>query len=38
MKTFKMPYALVDESESPKQRTLMSIAGREVSRSCVTNP
>jgi hypothetical protein len=36
MKTFTMPFALVSESESPKQKTLMSIAGREVRRACVT--
>jgi hypothetical protein len=36
MKTFTMPFAVISESSSPKQRTLMSIAGREVKRSCVT--
>ena len=35
MKTFTMPFALVSESESPKERTLMAIAGREVRRACV---
>ncbi len=34
-KTFTMPFAVVSESESPKERTLMSIAGREVRRACV---
>jgi hypothetical protein len=38
MKTFTMPYALVSQSESPKQKTTMSIAGREVRRACVTAP
>jgi hypothetical protein len=34
--SFEMPYALVAESESPKQRTFLSMAGREVRRTCVT--
>jgi hypothetical protein len=33
--TFEMPYALVSESESPKQRTFLAMAGREVHRACV---
>ena len=35
MKTFTMPFALLSKSDSPKQRTLVSIAGREVQRTCV---
>ena len=35
MKTFTMPFALLSKSDSPKQRTLVSIAGREVQRACV---
>jgi hypothetical protein len=38
MRTFKMPFALVSETELPKQRTLVSIAGREVKRACVSAP
>jgi hypothetical protein len=32
--SFEMPYALVAESESPKQRTFLAMAGREVHRVC----
>ncbi len=38
MKTFKMPFAVLSKSESPKQKTLISIAGREVRRACVVEP
>jgi hypothetical protein len=34
MKTFSMPFALVSESESPKERTLVAMSGREVKRVC----
>ena len=36
MKSFTMAFAIISESSSPKQRTWMSIAGREVKRACVT--
>jgi hypothetical protein len=35
MKTFAMPFALVSQSDSPKERTLMAISGREMKRACV---
>jgi hypothetical protein len=35
MKTFTMPFAVISESSSPKERTLVSIAGREAKRACV---
>ncbi len=35
MKTFAMPFALVSATESPKQRTLVALAGREAGRKCV---
>jgi hypothetical protein len=35
MQTFTMPFALFSESDAPKERTLVSIAGREVRRVCV---
>jgi hypothetical protein len=38
MKTFTMPYAVVSESDAPRHRTLVSIAGREVQRGCVASP
>jgi hypothetical protein len=34
--SFEMPYALVAQSESPKQRTFLAMAGREVHRTCVS--
>jgi hypothetical protein len=34
MKTFSMPYALISQSSSPKQRSFLAIGGREVRRSC----
>jgi hypothetical protein len=36
MKTFATPFVVISESSSPKERSLMSIAGREVKRACVT--
>jgi hypothetical protein len=36
MKTFTMPFAVLSESEVPKERTLVSMAGREVKRACVS--
>ncbi len=35
MKTFTMPFAVISRSDSPKERTLVSIAGREAQRACV---
>ena len=35
-RTFSMPYTQVSHSDSPKQTTYLSIAGRETKRSCVT--
>jgi hypothetical protein len=35
MKTFTMPFAVISRSDSPKERTLLSIAGREARRACV---
>jgi hypothetical protein len=38
MKTFNMPFAVLSESSSPQQRTLVSISGRESKRACVSTP
>jgi hypothetical protein len=35
MKTFKMPFSLVSQSESPKQKTALALSGREVRRTCI---
>ncbi len=35
-KTFTMDYALLSTSSSPKQKTLLALSGRELSRKCVT--
>jgi hypothetical protein len=32
---FQMPYALVSQSDSPRQKTYLSISGREANRSCL---
>jgi hypothetical protein len=37
MKTFAMPFALLSASDAPKQRTLVSIAGREAGRTCASD-
>jgi hypothetical protein len=37
MKTFTMAFALLSDSEAPKERTLVSMAGREVRRACVSS-
>jgi hypothetical protein len=34
MRTFSMPFALVSESSSPKQRSFLAIGAREVRRAC----
>jgi hypothetical protein len=36
--SFEMPYSLVAESESPKQRTFLAIDGHEVRRACTLRP
>jgi hypothetical protein len=36
--TFQMPYSLVAQSDSPKQKTYLSIAGREIHRTCIRVP
>jgi hypothetical protein len=35
-RTFSMPYTLVSQSDSPKQRTFLALGGREVRRGCVS--
>jgi hypothetical protein len=35
MKTFTMPFALISESDFPKERSLLAIAGRQVNRVCI---
>jgi hypothetical protein len=35
-KTFTMDYVVVDRADSPKQTTLVALAGREVRRTCVS--
>jgi hypothetical protein len=37
-KTFAMPFAVISKSDSPRERTLLSIAGRQVQRACVFAP
>jgi hypothetical protein len=37
MQTFTMPFTLFSESDAPKERTLVSMAGREVRRVCVAD-
>jgi hypothetical protein len=37
MRTFTMPFAVVSESDVPRERTLVSMAGREVRRICVSS-
>jgi hypothetical protein len=36
MQTFTMPFALISESDSPKERSLLAMAGRRVKRVCVS--
>jgi hypothetical protein len=37
-KTFTMDYAKLSHTDSPRQTTYLSLAGRETSRACVTRP
>jgi len=34
MKTFSMPYTIVSQSSSPKQRSFLALGGREIRRTC----